>query len=152
MGDGALVYFGYPRAYEDSPERTVRAALALVANIVGLDVLAERLHVRIGIATGLVVVGELVNAGAAREQTALGETPNLAARLQSIAAVDSIVIAESTHRLVADAFDCQDLGSTLLKGFEAPVRAWRVVAEHRSRHFGARSAPAHVGDGSVYYF
>ena len=137
MGDGALVYFGYPRAYEDNAERAVRAMLLLLSEIPRLDVSDAPLHVRIGIATGLVVVGELVNAGAAREQTALGETPNLAARLQSIAAIDAIVIAESTHRLVADAFDCEDLGSMPLKGFEAPMRAWRVIAEHRSRRFGA---------------
>jgi class 3 adenylate cyclase len=84
MGDGALVYFGYPRAYEDNAERAVRAMLLLLSEIPRLDVLDEDLHVRIGIATGLVVVGELVNAGAAREQTALGETPNLAARLQAL--------------------------------------------------------------------
>ena len=129
MGDGALVYFGYPHAYEDNAERAVRAALALVSNIAALDVLAERLHVRIGIATGLVVVGELVNAGAAREQTALGETPNLAARLQAIAEPDAIVIAETTRRLVGGLFECRDLGAVALGGFAGPVRAWQVVGE-----------------------
>ena len=133
MGDGALVYFGYPHAYEDNAERAVRAALALVSNVAELHVLAERLHVRIGIATGLVVVGELVNAGAAREQTALGETPNLAARLQAIAQPDAIVIAESTRRLVGDLFECRDLGAMALSGFAAPVRVWQVVGEERSR-------------------
>ncbi|MET0345884.1 MAG: AAA family ATPase [Casimicrobiaceae bacterium] len=133
MGDGALVYFGYPQGYEDNAERAVHAALALVANIVALRVLAERLHVRIGIATGLVVVGELVNAGAAREQTALGETPNLAARLQGIADPDAIVIAETTRRLVDGLFECRDLGEAALSGFAGPVRAWQVVGDEPSR-------------------
>ena len=133
MGDGALVYFGYPQGYEDNAERAVHAALALVANIAGLHVLAERLHVRIGIATGLVVVGELVNAGAAREQTALGETPNLAARLQGIADPDAIVIAETTRRLVDGVFECRDLGAVALSGFAGPVRAWQVVGDEPSR-------------------
>ena len=115
MGDGALVYFGYPHAFEDNAERAVRAALALVSNVAELHVLAERLNVRIGIATGLVVVGELVNAGAAREQTALGDTPNLAARLQAIAKPDTIVIADSTRRLVGSLFEYRDLGAVALK-------------------------------------
>ena len=93
----------------------------------------ERLHVRIGIATGVVVVGELVNAGAAREQTALGETPNLAARLQGFAHPDSIVIAETTRRLVSAVFECRDLGAVPLSGFATPVRAWQVIKEDRSR-------------------
>ncbi len=114
MGDGALVYFGYPRAYEDNAERAVHAALALVSNVAGLNVLAQRLQVRIGIATGLVVVGELVNAGAAREQTALGETPNLAARLQAVAEPDAIVMADATRRLVTGLFECRDLGAIAL--------------------------------------
>lgn len=133
MGDGALVYFGYPHAFEDNAERAVRAARMLVSAIAGLDVLAERLQVRIGIATGLVVVGELVNAGAAREQTALGETPNLAARLQAAAEPDAIVIADATKRLVGAQFECRDLGAVALSGFAIPVRAWQVVEEERSR-------------------
>ena len=133
MGDGALVYFGYPHSYEDNAERAVHAALVLVSNIAQLDVLGERLHVRIGIATGVVVVGELVNAGAAREQTALGETPNLAARLQGFAHPDSIVIAETTRRLVSAVFECRDLGAVPLSGFATPVRAWQVIKEDRSR-------------------
>jgi len=141
MGDGALVYFGYPRAYEDSAERAVRAALALVANIVALDVLSERLHVRIGIATGLVVVGELVNAGAAREQTALGETPNLAARLQAIAQPDAIVIGERTRRLIGALFQCRDLGAIPLAGFALPVRTFQVLGEEPGvRRFTAHDA------------
>ena len=134
MGDGALVYFGYPYSYEDNAERAVHAALMLISNVAQLDVLGERLHVRIGIATGVVVVGELVNAGAAREQTALGETPNLAARLQAVADPDSIVIAGTTRRLVSTVFECRDLGAMSLGGFANPVRAWQVVKEGRSRH------------------
>ena len=137
MGDGALVYFGYPHAFEDSAERAVRAALALVSNVTGLNVLAERLHVRIGIATGLVVVGELVNAGAAREQTALGETPNLAARLQAIAKPDTVVIADATRRLVGGLFEYRDLGAVALSGFADAVGAWQVDRR------GAIPAPLH---------
>lgn len=133
MGDGALVFFGYPHAFEDNAERAVRAALALVSNVAELNVLAERLNVRIGIATGLVVVGEIVNAGAAREQTALGDTPNLAARLQAIAKPDTIVIADSTRRLVGDLFEYRDLGALALKGFADSVLAWQVLGEDRSR-------------------
>ncbi len=133
MGDGALVYFGYPHSYEDNAERAVHAALVLVSNIAKLDVLGERLHVRIGIATGVVVVGELVNAGAAREQTALGETPNLAARLQAVAGPDCIVIAETTRRLINAVFECRDLGAVSVGGFANPVHAWQVVKEERSR-------------------
>ena len=141
MGDGALVYFGFPHAYEDNAERAVRSALALSSNVAGLGVLPARLHVRIGIATGLVVVGELVNAGAAREQTALGETPNLAARLQAIAEPDAILIADTTRRLVGRLFVCQDLGALELAGFAVPVRVWRVVGEERSgRRFSARES------------
>ena len=88
---------------------------------------AERLSVRIGIATGLVVVGDIVNVGAAREQTALGDTPNLAARLQAVAEPDTIVIADSTKRLAGSLFEYRDLGALTLKGFAEPVRAWQVV-------------------------
>jgi len=141
MGDGALVYFGYPQGYEDNAERAVHAALALASSIAGLRVLAERLHVRIGIATGLVVVGELVNAGAAHEQTALGETPNLAARLQGVADPDTIVIGETTRRLVDGLFECRDLGAVALAGFAGPVRAWHVVGDKPSRRrFSARDS------------
>ena len=136
-----MVYFGYPHAYEDSAERAVRAALALVSSVAELHVLAERLHVRIGIATGLVVVGELVNAGGVREQTALGETPNLAARLQAVAQPDAVVIAESTRRLVGALFECRDLGAMALSGFTAPVRVWQVVREEpSSRRFSAHDS------------
>ncbi len=130
-GDGALVYFGFPQAFEDSPARAVRAALALIPAVAKLNTLGERLAVRIGVATGVVVVGELVNAGAAREQTALGETPNLAARVQALAKPDEIVIADSTRRLIGEHFDVEDLGDVDLKGFAAPVRAWKVLGARR---------------------
>ena len=153
MGDGALVYFGYPHAFEDSAERAVRAALALVTKVTELHVLAEHLNVRIGIATGLVVVGELVNAGAAREQTALGETPNLAARLQAIAKPGAVVIADTTRRLVGRLFEYRDLGAVALSGFAHTVGAWQVIGEERSRrrfsaHDSSQGPPAIAPDVS----
>jgi class 3 adenylate cyclase len=98
MGDGVLVYFGYPLAHEDDAERAVRAGLALVDTVGRLEA-SERLRIRVGIATGLVIVGDLVGSGEAQERAVVGETPNLAARLQSLAAPDSVVIAPSTRRL-----------------------------------------------------
>ncbi len=133
MGDGALVYFGYPRAHEDNAERALRAALALVTKVAKFEVLSEHLSARIGIATGLVVVGELVNAGAAREQTALGETPNLAARLQVFAEPGTIVIADNTKRLGGSSFECRDLGAIPLRGFATPAQAWQVIGPARGK-------------------
>ncbi len=121
MGDGILIYFGYPQAHEDDAERATRCALALVERISGLN-LAEKLHARIGIATGLVVVGsEMV------EHDVVGETPNLAARLQALAEPDGVVIAAGTRRLVGDLFDYRDLGAVEVKGIAAPVRVWQVL-------------------------
>jgi class 3 adenylate cyclase len=131
MGDGVLVYFGYPQAHEDDAEQAVRAGLALV-NAVGALEAPGRLQLRIGIATGLVVVGDLIGAGSAREQAIVGETPNLAARLQALAEPNAIVIAESTRRLIGGLFELADLGPQSLKGFAEPQRAWRVVAENRA--------------------
>lgn len=128
MGDGVLVYFGYPRAHEDDAERSVRAGLALVDAVSRLEA-DERLRLRVGIATGLVVVGDLIGTGAAQEQAVVGETPNLAARLQSLAEPDAVVIAQSTHRLTAGLFDYADLGAVEAKGYAEPVRAWRVRGE-----------------------
>jgi class 3 adenylate cyclase/predicted ATPase len=128
MGDGVLAYFGYPRAHEDEAERAVRAGLALAEAINKLRTPAdEPLAARVGIATGVVVVGDLVGIGASQEQAAVGETPNLAARLQSLAAPDSIVISPNTRRLVGGIFALKDLGPQYLKGFTEPVGAWRVV-------------------------
>src|SRR4029079_13416040 len=98
MGDGVLVYFGYPQAHEDDAERAVRAGLELIATVAGLKTKAS-LQTRVGIATGLVVVGDLIGSGASQEQAIVGETPNLAARLQGIAEPNSVVIAESTRKL-----------------------------------------------------
>jgi class 3 adenylate cyclase len=109
MGDGALVYFGYPQAHEDDTERAVRAGLALVDAIGQLQA-SERLQCRVGIATGLVVVGDLVGSGEAQERGVVGETPNLAARLQATAEPDAVVIAASTRRLLGDLFEYRNLG------------------------------------------
>jgi class 3 adenylate cyclase/tetratricopeptide (TPR) repeat protein len=130
MGDGVLAYFGYPRADEHDTERAVRAGLTLVEAVPGLDIAGQtRLQVRIGIATGLVVVGDLIGEGAAQEQAVVGETPNLAARLQALAEPGTVVIAPSTRRLTAGLFDYEDLGAVEIKGFAAPVTAARVVRE-----------------------
>ena len=123
MGDGVLVYFGYPQAHEDDAERAVRAGLELVAAVSSLKTHAA-LQTRVGIATGLVVVGDLIGSGASQEQAIVGETPNLAARLQGIAEPDSVVVAESTRRLVGSLFELEDLGARDLKGIAEPIRAW----------------------------
>jgi class 3 adenylate cyclase len=130
MGDGVLAYFGYPRADEHDAERAVRAGLALVDAVAGLDTPAGApLQMRVGIATGLVVVGDLIGEGAAQEQAVVGETPNLAARLQAVAAPGTVVIAPSTRRLTAGLFDYEDLGAVEIKGLIAPVAASRVLRE-----------------------
>ena len=126
MGDGVLVYFGYPQAHEDDAERAVRAGLELVAAVGGLKTHAP-LQTRVGIATGLVVVGDLIGSGASQEQAIVGETPNLAARLQGVAGPHSVVIAESTRRLVGSLFELEDLGSQELKGISGTVRAWAAL-------------------------
>ena len=130
MGDGVLAYFGWPRAHEDDAERAVRASLAAAAATASLTTPAgEPLAARIGIATGLVVVGDLVGEGSAQEEAVVGETPNLAARLQALAEPNTVVIADGTHRLVAGLFDVIDLGHRQIKGFATPVRAWRITGE-----------------------
>ena len=126
MGDGVLVYFGYPHAHEDDAERAVRAGLKLIAAVSDLKTHAA-LQTRVGIATGLVVVGDLIGSGASQEQAIVGETPNLAARLQGIAEPNSVVIAESTRRLVGNLFELEDLGSQELKGITGAVRAWAAL-------------------------
>ena len=150
LGDGVLAYFGWPRAHEDDAERAVRAGLRVTEAVA---VLRERggapLAARVGIATGLVVVGELIGEGEARERAVIGETPNLAARLQGLAEPGSVVIAESTRRLLGEAFVYRDLGTVHLKGFPEPVRAWHVVgegtAESRFEAQHGASATALVG-------
>ena len=126
MGDGVLIYFGYPQAHEDDAERAVRAGLELVAAVGQLKSHAP-LQTRVGIATGLVVVGDLIGSGASQEQAIVGETPNLAARLQGIAEPNSVVIAESTRKLVGNLFELDDLGAKDLKGMSGPVRAWTAL-------------------------
>jgi class 3 adenylate cyclase/tetratricopeptide (TPR) repeat protein len=128
MGDGVLAYFGYPRADEHDAERAVRAGLGLVEAVAGLDTAAGvPLSARVGIATGLVVVGDLLGQGAAQEQAVVGETPNLAARLQALAEPGMVVIAASTRRLTGGLFDYEDLGAVEVKGLAAPVMAARVL-------------------------
>ncbi len=126
MGDGILVYFGYPEAHEDDPERAVRAALELIAAIGNLQMHAP-LQTRIGIATGLVVVGDLIGSGAAQEQAIVGKTPNLAARLQAIAEPNTVVIADGTRKLLGNLFELEDLGFPDLKGISGTERSWAVV-------------------------
>jgi predicted ATPase/class 3 adenylate cyclase len=126
MGDGVLVYFGYPQAHEDDAERAVRAGLELIQAVEGLKSSAP-LQTRVGIATGLVVVGDLIGKGSAEEQTIVGETPNLAARLQGIAEPNTVVIAESTRKLLGNLFELQDLGAKEVKGIAEPVRVWAAV-------------------------
>src|SRR5215468_4291087 len=141
MGDGVLAYFGYPRAHEDDAERAVRAGLEIEAAVRGLETRGtEPLAVRIGIATGLVVVGDLVGEGSAQEQAVVGETPNLAARLQARAEPGQIVLAGATRRLIGDLFRLTDLGRQPAKGFADPVEAFVVegVAVAESRFEAAR--------------
>jgi len=130
MGDGVLTYFGYPRAHENEAERAVRAGLATVAAVHSLgSTHGETLAARVGIATGPVVVGELIGEGAAREETVVGDTPNLAARLQNLAEPGTVVISARTRELIGGLFELGELGLQILKGFPIPVRAWRVVGE-----------------------
>jgi class 3 adenylate cyclase/predicted ATPase len=126
VGDGVLVYFGYPHAHEDDAERAVQAGLELITIVAGLKTPAP-LQVRIGIATGLVVVGHLIPSGESEERGMVGETPNLAARLQGIAEPNMVVIAESTRRLLGNLFELQDLGTRELKGIAGPVPAWAAL-------------------------
>jgi class 3 adenylate cyclase len=126
MGDGVLVYFGYPQAHEDDAERAVRAGLAQIEAIRHLRT-AEKLQIRVGIATGLVVIGELIRSSETQEWDIVGETPNLAARLQALAEPETLVIAPTTHRLVGNLFEYRDLGAMELKGFAEPLQAYQVL-------------------------
>jgi class 3 adenylate cyclase len=128
MGDGVLIYFGYPQAHEDDAEQAVCAAFAVI-EAVGRLPAREDLRVRLGIATGLAVVGDLIGEGAAQERGVVGETPNLAARLQALARPNTVVIAEATRRQIGELFDLEDLGPQQLAGFAEPQRAWRVLGE-----------------------
>jgi class 3 adenylate cyclase/tetratricopeptide (TPR) repeat protein len=126
MGDGVLIYFGYPHAHEDDAERAVRTGLQLIMAIGNVKTHAV-LQTRVGIATGLVVVGDLIGSGASQEQAIVGDTPNLAARLQGVAVPNSVVMAESTRKLVGSLFELEDLGPQELKGISGPTRAWAAL-------------------------
>src|SRR5262249_7305831 len=142
-GDGILAYFGYPLAHEDDAERTVRAGLDIIAAVARLETrAAEPLAVRIGRGRGVVVIGDLSREGALRKHAVVGETPNLAARLQALAEPGTIVVAASTRRLLGDLFYLRDLGLHEVKGIAAPVAAWAVegVSDSESRFEAVRAA------------
>jgi class 3 adenylate cyclase len=142
-GDGILAYFGYPLAHEDDAERTVRAGLDIIAAVAQLETrAAEPLTVRIGIGTGVVVIGDLSREGALREHAVVGEAPNLAARLQTLAEPGTVVVATSTRRLLGDLFRLRDLGLHEVKGIAEPVAAWAVegVSDSESRFEAVRTA------------
>src|ERR1700678_3574506 len=145
MGDGVLAYFGFPHAFEDAAERAVRAAIGILAQIGKIarpD--GAALQARVGIATGLVVVGEIIGTGSAQERTIVGETPNLAARLQALAGPDPILVSESTQHLLRGLFELDHTGEHELKGFARPVPAWRVKCEASVE---SRFAAIRVGEG-----
>ena len=141
MGDGVLVYFGYPQAHEDDAERAVRAGLELIQAVSGLKS-STPLQTRVGIATGLVVVGDLIGSGEAQERGIVGETPNLAARLQGIAEPNTVVIGESTRRLLGNLFELEDLGAKDLKGIAGPAHAWAAL---RASSVESRFEALHAG-------
>ena len=136
MGDGVLAYFGYPRAHEDDAERALRAGLALVESLAKADT-GIALAVRVGIATGPVVVGDIIGKGAAQESAVVGETPNLAARLQGIAEPNTVVLSQATRRLVTGRFDVETLEPRMLKGIAEPVQAYRALAVRNVSRFEA---------------
>ena len=147
MGDGILVYFGYPRAHEDEAERSVRAGLDIVEAMAELNAAVPRppgvvLAVRIGIATGPVIVGDQIGEGTASETAVVGETPNLAARLQALAQPNQIVVSAATRAMLGDHFELEDLGAYELKGFAEPVPAWHVLS---ARDVESRFAATRTG-------
>src|SRR6516165_2334292 len=142
MGDGVLAYFGFPSAHEDDAERAVKAALEMVESVPALVVpIAGKLEVRVGIASGLVVVGDLIGEGPAREFALVGDAPNLASRLQALAEPSQILVAPGTRLLLGGLFEFADLGDHELKGFQRPIRVWRVLAPGSiSSRFEARTS------------
>jgi class 3 adenylate cyclase len=148
MGDGVLIYFGYPEAHEHDAERAVRAGLEVIAGVTALKS-AVPLQTRIGLATGMVVVGDLIGSGEAQERGIVGETPNLAARLQGVAEPNTVVLAEGTRNLLGNLFELHDLGPKDLKGIAGPVRAWSALrtssAEGRFEALHATGLTALVG-------
>jgi len=144
MGDGVLAYFGWPRAYEHDAERAVKAGLELI-DVIGRLKAPDNtpLACRVGIATGSVVVGDLIGDGAAQEEAVVGETPNLAARLEALAEAGQVVLSASTRRLIGELFDVVDLGEHHLKGFDRPIKAWRALGERSlESRFEAKSHDA----------
>ena len=130
LGDGVVAYFGWPRAHEDDAERAVRAGLAVTEAVARRWTPAgDQLAARVGIATGVVVVGDLMGEGVSNEEAVVGETPNLAARLQTLAEPGKVVVAQATRRLLGETFVYEDLGVHPIKGIAEPVRAWQVVGE-----------------------
>ncbi len=143
MGDGVLAYFGWPRAHEDGPERALRASLSIVAAVSRLKGGGAHLACRIGVATGLVVVGDLVGKGAAQEEAVVGDTPNLAARLQAVAGPGQVVVAKATRRLLGDLFVFETLPPRDLKGIEGPTSAFALLGERAlTSRFAARQGGA----------
>src|SRR5258707_15571378 len=126
LGDGAVVYFGYPQAHEDDAERAVQAGLALVQAVSALPT-KEKMSARVGVATGLVLVGDMSGGAISEEQGILGDTPNLAARLQSLAQPGSVIISDRTKTIAGPQFEYLDLGKVVIKGFVEPVAAWQVA-------------------------
>ena len=141
MGDGILIYFGYPEAHEDDPERAVGTGLELIAAVSALTA-PVLLQIRVGIATGVVIVGDLIGSGDTLERDIVGETPNLAARLQAIAPPNMVVIADGTRKLLGNLFELQDLGTRTLKGIQDDVRAWAAL---RPRSIASRFEALHAG-------
>ena len=141
MGDGALIYFGYPEAHEDDPDRAVRVGLEVIAAVSALAA-PVLLQVRVGIATGVVIVGDLIGSGDPQEPDIVGETPNLAARLQAIAAPNTVVIADGTRKLLGNLFELQDLGAREIKGIQGEVRVWAAL---RPSSVASRFEALHAG-------
>ena len=145
MGDGVLAYFGFPHAFEDAAERAVRAAIGILSEVGAIETPdGSRVQARIGIATGLVVIGEIIGTGIAQERAIVGETPNLAARLQALAGADCIIISESTQKLLGGLFELAHTGEHELKGFGRPVPAWRVCGEASAESRFAAIRAAHL--------
>jgi class 3 adenylate cyclase len=143
LGDGVLAYFGWPQAYEDQAERAVRSGLDAVAAMAGIEQEnGTQLRARVGIATGEVVIGDIIGEASAQSEAVVGETPNLAARLQTVAEPDQVIIGATTHRLVGDLFDYRDLGPKFLKGIAKPVPVWQVLS---ARAAESRFEAAHAG-------
>ena len=150
LGDGLLVYFGYPRAHENDAERAALSGLGIIEALADFEPKNAKdikPAVRVGVATGLVVVGEIIVKGSAKEITGVGETPNIAARLQALAQPNTMVISSATHKLIEAAFTCEDLGELQLKGVAEPIHTWRVVgeAEHEVEERGVADGVPLVG-------